>query len=117
MHGDGSNYRTAFYEINYVNVFSSQISTTPGVEGGLPADGPVAGDNNLGRQQTTSVSASVSTQSDGATQVVQVTVTQNIPDTSAAPAAVPTTTRSGAKSRAGPTFALAALAVAVAALF
>jgi hypothetical protein len=119
VHGDGSNYRTAYYEINYVNIFSAAVSTTPGVEGGKPADGPVAGNNNLGRQQTTSVSASVSTKSDGATSIVEVTVTQNIPDTSAAP--TPATTggaNSGAKSRVGSAIALATLAaVFVAALF
>lgn len=121
VNGDGSNYRTAYYEINYVNIFNTAKSTVPGVEGGLPADGPVAGNNNLGRQQTTVQSSSVSTKADGATSVVQVTVTQNIPGVSAAPdpSASPSKAATGAASRAGPAFAFAfaALAVIVAATF
>lgn len=119
VNGDGSNYRDAYYEINYVNIYNAAKSTVPGVEGGLPADGPVAGNNNLGRQVTTIASSSVSTQANGATSVVEVTVTQAIPDTSVAPTASSAAgnTQKGAASRAGPAFALAALAVAAAALF
>ncbi|CAK9786298.1 hypothetical protein CC85DRAFT_327747 [Cutaneotrichosporon oleaginosum] len=115
VHGDGSNYRTAYYEINYVNIFSAEVSTTPGVEGGLPADGPVAGNNNLGRQQTTAVTSSIMTKSDGATSLVPVTVTQNIPDVSAAPTAAQSA-RSRAESLVGSAFAFAAFASIVAAL-
>lgn len=75
----------------------------------------MAGNNNLGRQQSTSVSASVATQSDGATSLVMVTLTQNIPDVAAAPTGVPT--KNGAMSRFGSAATLAALAVFVAGLF
>lgn len=122
VHGDGSNYRDAYYEINYVNIYSAQKSTTPGVEGGLPADGPVAGDNDLGRQVTTVSSAITTTASDGATSEVVITTTQNIPDVSDAPSAPASTgasvtaTPNSSGSLIRPDLVLSALALGVASL-